>query len=663
MQFKKLFTGLLILIGLPLFATTYPVNPKKVKITEPVDSVSLSIKYLKEHIQSGKDWQIDNPEIFRMITGLIHFTEDERIDSILFKLEKFQQNTDFKYINRSPSQVSDSLKVPGYLSYPMILEKMKKLDRAIWHGVDMSTIPLPENLTTTSNNKILPIAEGDEQAIIRRTKIVLPDSLINVNANPDPLSKAPNDFNRIKKRQAVRTQLLEEARQKYNSQVSQMNLDSAIVAYRKYAVKVYSDSLQNHLHDSLNTQNQNILKIYNDSIVRSVNDSINHFVLRLQRYAQNDSIPIYIYSLTGKPTQIWLKNSHRSINRMYIKNVQNDSIGIQLMNIDKHALGIAIEDNVSFDRISQKQRREISLDRFTPDLKLDKIQKKFDVVAPWEYGGYGHLGFSQTYLNNWKAGGNSSFAFLMVLKGFANYSNSKIKWENSSEIRNGWIRQGGNLDQVQKNDDKLELISRLGLIAYKKWYYSTEIDFVTQFFNGYNYPDKSTLISTFMSPAKTMFKLGFDYKPNKNFSLFLSPFTAKYVFVKDTARVDQTNYGISANSQSLWEPGLNTDLRYKIDLTPRISYETKYKMFLNYREPFKKVDLNWENTVIAQLTDRINMTFMLYLLYDSNVTFPTGEFGTDGKEIYKPKLQTKEMMTIGFSYKINKHVYSRKKLD
>jgi hypothetical protein len=166
-----------------------------------------------------------------------------------------------------------------------------------------------------------------------------------------------------------------------------------------------------------------------------------------------------------------------------------------------------------------------------------------------------------------------------------------------------------------------------------------------------------------MSPAKTMFKLGFDYKPNKNFSLFLSPFTAKYVFVKDTARVDQTNYGISANSQSLWEPGLNTDLRYKIDLTPRISYETKYKMFLNYREPFKKVDLNWENTVIAQLTDRINMTFMLYLLYDSNVTFPTGEFGTDGKEIYKPKLQTKEMMTIGFSYKINKHVYSRKKLN
>ena len=660
MQIKKLFTGLLILTGFQLFAATYPANPKKTKIITPVDSVSLSIEYLKEHIKSGKDWQIDNPVIFRLINGLIHFTEDERIDSILIKLEMFQKNADFKYINRTPLQVKDSLKIPGYLPNQIILEKMKKLDRAIWHGVDMSTIPLPENLTTTANNKILPIAEADEQSIIQRTKIVLPDSLINVNINPDPLSKAPNDFNRIKKRQAVRAQLLEEERQKYNSRLAQINIDSAIVTYRKYAVRVFSDSLQNHLHDSLRTQNLNILIHYNDSIVRSVNDSINQFVLRLQRYAQNDSIPIYIYSLFGKPTQIWLKNSHRSINRMYIKNVQNDSLGIQLMNIDKHALGIAIEDNVSFDRISQKERREITLDRFKPELKLNKIQKKYDIVAPWEYGGYGYLGFSQTYLNNWKAGGNSSFAFLMVLKGFANFSNSKIKWENSSEIRDGWIRQGGNLDQIQKNDDKIELISRLGFIAYKKWYYSTEIDFVTQFFNGYNYPDKTVLISTFMSPAKTMFKLGFDYKPNKNFSFFLSPFTAKYVFVKDTARVNQTNYGISANSQSLWEPGLNTDLRYKIDLTSRISYETKYKMFLNYLEPFRKVDLNWENTFIAQLTDRINITCMLYLLYDSNVTFPTGKIGTDGKEIYKPKLQTKEMMTIGFSYKINKKTYSRK---
>jgi hypothetical protein len=267
------------------------------------------------------------------------------------------------------------------------------------------------------------------------------------------------------------------------------------------------------------------------------------------------------------------------------------------------------------------------------------------------------------YLSNWKAGGRSAFSFLSVLKGYANYSNnSKLKWENSGEIRNGWIRQGDDIDQTQKNDDKLELISRLGVNAFKNWYYSAEIDFKTQFFNGYNYPNDSVPISTYMSPATTFIKLGLDYKPNKNFSLFLSPITAKYVFVRDTALIDQTKYGVSATSRSFWEPGLNVDLRYKIDFTPRISYETKYKMFLNYQQPFQKVDINWENMIVAQLTNRISMTFMLYMLYDDNVTFPTGKFEADGTEIYKAKWQTKQLTTVGFSYKINKHIYQRKKI-
>jgi len=663
MQLKNYFTLFLILISMTILAETDPGNPKNRKSTESVDSIRFSIDYLKKYMEPTNAWQVENPDILRMVTGLIHFAEDERIDSIMIKLNEFQENPGFKYLNRSPLEVRDSLLISGYFSNNTILEKMKILDRAIWNGVDLKSIPLPENLASTAENRIKPIEEGNEAAIIRLTRIVLPDSLVNVLANPDSLKNIPNDFNRIRKRQEERTRLLEQARLQYNSKVDKMNLDSAATAYRHYAVRVFSDSLQNHLRDSLKIQNLQILVHYNDSVVRSVNDSINYFVQTLQRYADNDSVQVWIHSLTGKPTQLWLRNNQRSVSRMYIKNVQNDSIRVQFMNIDKHALGIAIEDDVSFTRIEQKQRRDFAFEKFTPEKKLTKIKKAYDVIAPWNYGGNGNLGFSQTYLNNWKAGGNSAFAFLIVLKGYANYTNSKLKWENSGEVRNGWIRQGGNLNQTQKNDDKFELISRLGLVAFKNWYYSTEIDFQTQFFNGYNYPDKTKLISTIMSPAKTMFKLGLDFKPNKNFSLFLSPFTAKYVFVSDTARVDQTRFGVSATSQSYWEPGLNTDLRYKIEFNPRISFETKYKMFINYLDPFKKLDVNWENNFIAHLTDRINLTLNLYLLYDSNVTFPTGKIGSDGKEIYEAKLQTKELMTVGFAYKLNRHVYARKKLN
>ena len=661
MYCKKIFAGFLILSFISALAGANTIDQKKENKIGSSDSIKLGINFLKKYMNASDVWQPENPEIQKVVNGLIHFAEDEPIDSILVKLGKFQKNGDLRYIRRSPLQVGDSLQLAGYQSWKGIQEKMKQLDRAIWNGVDLKTIPLPASLVTGSDHQLHPIAPNDEKAILERTGIILPDSLKNMNAVTDSMMHTANDFNRIRSRDQQRTQLLESTRLKYNTLIQKLNLDSAITAYQQYAVRVFSDSLQNHLRDSLKLTNEQILVHYNDSVVRSVNDSINRFVKALKRVAQNDSVPIWVYSLSGKPTQVWLRNNQRSINRMFIKNVQNDSIGIQLMNIDKHTLGIAIEDNVTFTRIAQKQRRNFAFEKFNPDTKLTKITKKFVIVTPWEMGGFGTFGFSQTYLNNWKAGGMSAFSFLSVLKGFANYSDHNIKWENSGELRNGWIRQGGSIRQTQKNDDKLELISRLGVSAFKKWYYSCEIDFVTQLFNGYNYPDNLIPISSYLSPATTFFKLGFDYKPNNNFSLLLSPITVKNVFVRDTAKVDQTRYGISATRRSFWEPGLNADVRYKIDFTPRISYETKYKMFINYQNPFKKFDVNWENTVVAQLTNRINMSFMLNMLYDDNVTFPTGRMDAHGVEIFKPKMQTKELTTIGLSYKINKHVYKRRK--
>ncbi len=662
MQLKKLCTGLFILLSVSLFAETNPTNRKKEKQALTGDSIQSGIEYLKKYIETNDVWQSENPEILRTVSGLIHFAEDDNIDSILIKIQKFQNTPDFRYIYRSPQKVEDSLKVTGYTNHRAILEKMKQLDRAIWNGVDMKSIPLPESIKALAANKKKAIAPGDEKSILKLTGIVLPDSLIDVNAIPDSMVNTPNDFNRIRNREQYRSQLLEQARIAYNQTVPKINTDSVITAYRKYAVRIYSDSLQNQLRDSLILKNGQILTLYNDSIVKSVNDSINCVVQTLQRYAQNDSVSVKIQSLTGHPAQIWLRSNQRSINRLYIKNEQNDSIGIQVMNLDKHTLGIAIEDNVTFNRIAKKQRREFVMEGFTPQQNLTKINKKYKIISPWDLGGNGTFGFTQMFLSNWKAGGKSAFSFLTVLKGYANYSNPKFKWENSGEFRNGWIRQGGDVNQTQKNDDKLELISRVGVSAFKKWYYSTEIDFVTQFFNGYDYPDKSKPISAYLSPAKTLFKLGLDYKPNKNFSLFISPITAKYVFVRDTALVDQTKYGVSANSRSFWEPGLNTDVRYKININPQISFETKYKMFMNYQQPFQKIDISWENTLVAQLTDRINMTMNLFFLYDDNVTFPTGKYMPDGTEIYKPKWQTKEMMTIGFSYKINRKIYKRERL-
>ena len=106
--------------------------------------------------------------------------------------------------------------------------------------------------------------------------------------------------------------------------------------------------------------------------------------------------------------------------------------------------------------------------------------------TPWRIGGDGTIGFSQTYLQNWKKGGQSAISSLIVMKGFANYSRAdgKIKLENNAEIRNGWIKPGGKGAETQKNDDKFELTSRFSVSAFKRWYYSSELNFETQFFRS-----------------------------------------------------------------------------------------------------------------------------------------------------------------------------------
>jgi hypothetical protein len=325
-----------------------------------------------------------------------------------------------------------------------------------------------------------------------------------------------------------------------------------------------------------------------------------------------------------------------------------------------------IDDGVTISRYKPKETKEFDFRTLEENItSLKPVGKSYEVETPWIIGGEGNVGFTQTYLSNWKKGGQSAIASLIVMKGFANYKRADgiIKWDNSGEFRNGWIRQGGKEEQIQKNDDKFEITSRFGVSAYKKWYYSAEFNFETQFFRGFEYPreEDETPISAFMAPSRMFFKVGMEYKPNKEFSLLLSPVTVKNVYVRDTSLIDQTKFGIDANKKSFWEPGLNTDIYLKKSITKDITYETKYKMFINYKAPFEKHDINWENTFVMKLNNYINMRLLVHLIYDDDVLFPV----YDNNDVVigeKSKLQVKEFFSIGFTYKINHNVQHSKRI-
>ena len=63
-----------------------------------------------------------------------------------------------------------------------------------------------------------------------------------------------------------------------------------------------------------------------------------------------------------------------------------------------------------------------------------------------------------------------------------------------------------------------------------------------------------------------------------------------------------------------------------------------------------------------KLNDFINLRAMLHFIYDDNVKFKVGE-KADGSDILEPRWQIKEFITIGFSYKLNKRIFRREKVN
>ena len=619
-----------------------------------------NIQVLRSYFIENNNWHVVNKEVGADVDGLLHFIEDESLDQIIKNLNDTLR-VNGNYVMRLPENVEDSLSVPGFVPYADQQMEVQIIESEYKASVKPEDITVPPAIIREAENEVRQVPEGKGMRLFADSVYTFPEELYIPGVIPDSILNSPDMFNELVRRDSLRREYIEEKRVFYNDSVKADYISRIVSVYR---AEKYNENLQYRIKrykDEVKLNNYYVLKAYNDEVVAQVNDSIKAVLNVLMNYADHiDTTRLSLINLYGEKEDILLQNGAERYSRIWLKNEQNDSLAVMVKNTDKRTVQMLIDDGVTFSRFKEKQTKDFDFESLKPSYsKFKSVGKSYELETPWNIGGDGSIGLTQTYLDNWKKGGKSSLATLMVLKGFANYSrkDGKVKWENSAEFRNGWIRTGGSDSELQKNDDKFELTSRYGLSAFKKWYYSAELNFNTQIFRGYKYPkaENPDVLSAFMAPSTTYLKIGLDYKPSKKLSLFLSPLTMKNVYVRDTALVDQTNFSVDEGRKAFWEPGLNTDLGYKTKITDDISYETKYKMFINYKDPFKKFDLNWENNFKMQLNSYIDMRLMFHFIYDDDVKFPVydSEGNKTGEEA---RLQIKEFFTIGFTYKINKEV-------
>ena len=638
---------------------------------EFADSLNFNIQLLKRYLSHGSKWHFTDQLTEKRISGLIQFIENEPLDTIISHIAKMKGVPVGTFVVRRPQDIPDSLSLPGYISYPNLQQQLTTLGEEVKQEYMSREVVVPVELMEEEMKQVELVSEGLGMQLFTEGIYEMPDSLKILDAIPDDLVQTPQDFRRILNLDSVRSRYVEQKRIHYNDSVMEVARKKVTADYRKKLINERTQVLRGQKIESVRKGNFQVLKFYNDVAIRAVNDSLVRSADWLADFANLiDNTTVNMLNLSNVSSPLVLSNAGKFFTRVWLKNEQNDSLAVLVQNIDKRTMQLVIEDGVTFSRFRQQAVKDFDFTTLnTPSNNLDKVERKFQAYTPWTIGGDGTTLFTQTYLNEyWKKGGNSALSILVVAKGFANFSSDKdkVKWENRIEFRSGWIKPGE--DKIQKNDDKFEVFSRLGINAIQKWYYSTEANFQTQFFNGYKYPNRDNAISGFLAPGRFLFKIGMDYKPNKNFSLFISPITAKSVFVSDTLTFDKSSFGIKPGKKAYWEPGLNTDLKYTKILPGNITFETKYRMFVNYLNPFDQFDIEWENNFNMQLTERITARVMIHSIYDSKVLFDKLDkegkplLDTNGKKMRQPRLQFKEFVSIGFSYKVNRRVLRAKEI-
>lgn len=285
-----------------------------------------------------------------------------------------------------------------------------------------------------------------------------------------------------------------------------------------------------------------------------------------------------------------------------------------------------------------------------------------DSTKTWSKGGIINVGFGQTSLHNWAAGGFNSYSFNGLLSLFANHSKGKLAWDNSLDLEYGSILQftSSTPDSAKnwfKNSDRIELNSKVGYEAGGDWYYTALFNFRSQMSPGYD-DDGSNVISDITSPAYTTLALGMDYKPSDDFSVFISPAAYRMVYVgRNNLRSTYgfTDDDILADKNSINEFGAYLKMNYKKNEPfgiKNVNFQTDLALFSNYLNSPTNIDIYW-NTIIGMKVNKfITATIGTNLIYDDDISISTGGFRADGvtPEV-GPRVQFKEALTVGFSYK------------
>jgi hypothetical protein len=351
-------------------------------------------------------------------------------------------------------------------------------------------------------------------------------------------------------------------------------------------------------------------------------DSLQQAVNTLLRFTENrDSTRLVINDIYGRKMPFWLTAGDDDAFRFWVKNYNNDSVTLWIGNPGTNEISLTLEDDVHFSRLMKEEISYLPSFIEPPERTLQPMTMLEPAPIYWDYDLSGNLALSQTYLANWTRGGESSFATMIDLMGRATYNNKEAntQWINMARYKFGTIMTAEK--GFRKNHDEFEFDSKFNRNASGKIGMSASLYMKHQLARGYNYPNDSVAVSKFLNPGTMTVGLGVEYKPIKNTTVNVAPFSYKTTFVLDTAHIDQTIHGIDADKRAKRELGTQVVVSNKITPLKDLDVTNLLRLFSNYLNHPENIDVDWEMIVEKKINWFFTVRLNLHLIYDDDIRF------------------------------------------
>jgi hypothetical protein len=611
-----------------------------------------------KRILESKEWTPTDSTIELQLSALISHLENAPIDSVITDLDSIIENKEILFV-RDHQRIKNPEEVIGYIPQSEIARSLKKISTDISTQNPANDIIVPEEHFVGGYPSLGLITEDEVERMINDSIYTFPDSILAIILDP-----ATDDNDSVRcYLDSVCSKMINEARIAYNQNLIQDYRDSITQQYRDNYIQALINSGQKTYLDSAFKVNNEILARYNDAESLRLNRELKEELQTLLFILKREPNQLTIVNLKNEQTTFTLQNDAVWHQWMWLKNSQNDSIGIRIENLDKHKVRMLVDESVNLSRLTLKDALEVG--KITPSQSnshtLSKFVPRNPVLSPWKLVGKAYSGFTQTYINEfWSQGGRSSASALSTFNYAANYLKDKIKWENFFDLKLGviyYLPEEGieSLRNWHKNSDSFELNSRLGLSAAKKWYYSAEANFKTQLFYGFKSQNDTDPSSAFLSPGYLTFSVGMEYKPDKDFSTFISPISMKTTYVTHPL-VDETRFGLANGETYKSRVGISGKIDYSKKVFENVNIKTKNSVFINFgnnrlgESQFLKLpDFDSETSIDFKVNHFITTQVNFHLIYDKDLE--SSWTSASGAEIKGTRLQVKEFFTLGISYK------------